>query len=100
QEQHVGLRALHPPGHLVEARLERVDVPGGDAHRYGSCCPSQRVKNASSFCDEARTSFSAVDSMTPPSPKILPSMITSSSRRHCRSPSGTMRTRPRVATSS
>jgi hypothetical protein len=31
-EQNVRLGALEPPRDLVEAGLERVDVPGGDAH--------------------------------------------------------------------
>src|SRR6266481_928592 len=32
QEQDVRLRAIEPPEDLLEARLQRVDVPGGDAH--------------------------------------------------------------------
>src|SRR5207244_946028 len=31
-EEDVGTRTLEPPRDLVEARLQRVDVPGRDAH--------------------------------------------------------------------
>src|SRR5205814_279469 len=32
-QQDVGARSFEPPGHLVESSLERIHVPGRDAHR-------------------------------------------------------------------